>query len=373
MKVKSIFLLLKEAVSDWSEDKASRLSAALAYYTAFSIVPLLVVTIFVAGLVIGDEAATGAIVQELSGMIGEESARFFQDLVVKAREPGSGGTAILGILLLIVGATGVFGQLKDGLNTIWEVAPKKGRGFVRFLRDRFLSFAMVMGIAFMLLVSLALSAFLAAMTDIVAGWMPGQKVLMWILAFVVSTSVYAVLFAMLFKWLPDVKMAWKDVWLGAAITALLFALGKLGIGFYLGRGTVGSSFGAAGALAILLIWVYYSANILFLGAEITQVYAKRYGADIVPDEDAVPVTQEARARQGMVPAEVVTKPEHPVPGLLSGGPVRMDVRPRTVPIQGVIAGFVAGALAVLAFVRAPEEEDEELLLRGDGDAEWEWK
>jgi membrane protein len=360
MKAKEIPGLLKAAVSDWIEDKATRLSAALAYYTAFSIVPLLVIVIFVAGLVIGEEAASGGIVRELSGLIGQESAEFFQGMVTKAREPGSGAAAILGIVLLLVGATGVFGQLKDGLNTVWEVAPKKGGGVLRFLRDRFLSFTMVMGIAFLLLVSLALSATLGAITGVVGGWLPGQEVLVWILNFLVSVAVFTGLFAMIFKWLPDVKMAWKDVWLGAAVTALLFALGKFAIGLYLGRGSVGSSFGGAGALAILLIWVYYSANILFLGAEITQVYAKRYGSDIVPADNAVPVTQEARARQGMVPSEVTQLPTRPLPALLAGPPPRMDVRPRAAPVRAVVAGFVAGILAAKALAREPDEDDLDL-------------
>jgi membrane protein len=213
-----------------------------------------------------------------------------------------------------------------------------------------------MGVAFLMLVSLALSATLGAVTGVVGGWLPGQEVVIWILNFLVSAAVFTGLFAMIFKWLPDVKMAWKDVWLGAAVTALLFAVGKLAIGVYLGRGSVGSSFGGAGALAILLIWVYYSANILFLGAEITQVYAKRYGSDIVPAENAVPVTQEARARQGMVPSEVTQRPTRPLPALLSGPPPRMDVRPRGAPVQAVVAGFVAGILAAKALAREPDED-----------------
>ena len=300
MTPKSLFSLAASAFTDWREDKAARLAAALAYYTVFALAPLLVLVIGIAGLVFGREAAQGQVVRELQGLLGRDAASVIQETVENAAKTEASGLAAAGgLLLLLLGASGVFGQLKDGLNTIWEVAPRPGRGILGMLKDRFASFTMVLGVGFLLLVSLAVSAGVGALGERAGTALDASPVLAGAVHFVISFGVITLLFAMIYRVLPDVEIRWSDVWLGAASTALLFTLGKFLIGLYLGSGNAGSAFGAAGGLVILLLWVYYSAQILFLGAELTQVYANRYGSRIVPDEDAVAVTEDARAQQGM--------------------------------------------------------------------------
>ena len=297
MKPKEIFELLKETFNEWSEDKASRLAASLAYYTVFSIAPLLIIVIAVAGLVFGREAAQGQIEGQIQGLIGEESAEFVQALIEASSNKTTGTIAtVIGIATLIFGATGLFGQLQDALNTIWEVTPKPGRGVMGIIKDRFFSFTMVLGIGFLLMVSLVVSAALAVVNEYMSGLFGDIAYVGEAINFIISFAVITLLFAMIYKVLPDVEIAWSDVWIGAAVTALLFTIGKFLIGLYLGHSAVASSYGAAGALVVVLLWVYYSAQILLLGAEFTQVYAKRFGSHIVPDEDAVAVTEEARAQ-----------------------------------------------------------------------------
>lgn len=300
MKARDGLNLLKATFSEWIDDKASRLAAALAYYTAFSLAPLLVITIGVAGLVFGDDAAQGKILGELQTVMGPDGARFVQELIAAARKPASSIAAtVIGIVILVFGASGVFGELQDALNTIWGVKPKEGRGLRGILRDRLFSFTMVLGTGFLLLVSLALSAGLAVVGARVGGLLPVPEAALQAVNFVVSMAFIALLFALIFKVVPDAKIAWRDVWIGAVITALLFSLGKLGIGLYLGKSTVASSFGAAASLAVMLIWIYYSAQILFIGAEFTQVYATRYGSHIQPARGAVKMTPEDRANLGI--------------------------------------------------------------------------
>jgi membrane protein len=306
MKPKEIFELLKETYNEWSEDKAARLAASLAYYTVFSMAPLLIIVIAVAGLVFGREAAQGQIEAQIQGLIGEDSAEFVQTLIEASSNKTTGTIAtVIGVVTLLFGATGLFGQLQDALNTIWEVTPKPGRGVMGIIKDRFFSFTMVLGIGFLLMVSLVVSAALAAVNEYVSGLFDNLAFLGQVINFIVSFGVITLLFAMIYKILPDVEIAWRDVWIGAAVTALLFTIGKFLIGLYIGHSAVASSYGAAGALVVILLWVYYSAQILLLGAEFTQVYAKRFGSRLVPDEDAVPVTEEARAQQGMPRAEAV--------------------------------------------------------------------
>jgi membrane protein len=294
---------MKGAFVSWSEDKAPRLGAALAYYAAFSIAPLLVIAIAVAGLVFGEEAAQGQIVSQVRGLIGDEGAAALQSMIEKAgRRPDAGIAAtLIGIGTLLFGASGVFGELQDSLNTIWGVKPRPGRGLFGLLKDRFLSFAMVFGIAFLLLVSLVISAALAALGKVGGAFIAEGP--LHVLNFVISFAVITGMFAAVFKFLPDIQIEWQDVWLGAALTSLLFSVGKLAIGLYLGKTSVASAFGAAGSLVIVLVWVYYSAQILFLGAEFTKTYAKLYGSGVRPDAHAVPVTAEARAEQGLAPVE----------------------------------------------------------------------
>jgi membrane protein len=300
MSLKVTWDLLKEVFKDWREDRASRLAAALAYYTIFSLAPLLIIAIAVAGLAVGREATQGQIVNQISGLIGPEGAQGIETLIENASKPSSGMIATsLGIIVLLMGASGFFGQLQDGLNTIWEVRPRPGRGIVGIIRDRFLSLTMVLGVGFLLLVSLVISAGLVAVGKFVGSFMPGIVVLAYAVNATFSFLLITLLFAMIFKILPDVTISWSDVWIGAAATSFLFAIGKLLVSLYLAKSGIASAFGAAGSLVVILMWVYYSALILFFGAEFTQVYANRYGSRIEPASNAIPVTEEARAQQGM--------------------------------------------------------------------------
>lgn len=299
--------LLAETWSDFNEDKAPRLAAALAYFTIFSLAPLLVIAIGIAGLVFGEEAARGALSAQLNSLLGPHGAEAVEQmLAASAGEERAGilATAV-GFATLLFGAAGVFGQLQDAMNTIWEVAPKPGRGVWGFIRDRFLSLAMVLGTGFLLLVSLLLSTGLAAAGRVVAGDAFDQTLLWQGVNLIVQTVVTFGLFTLIFKVLPDAEIAWRDVLLGAGVTTVLFAAGRFLIDLYLRTTGTGSTYGAIGSLLVLLIWVFYSAQILFLGAELTQVYAQRYGSRIRPSANAVPVTAEARAQQGMPDPEAL--------------------------------------------------------------------
>jgi membrane protein len=305
---RALLSILKETYGDWSEDKASRLAAALAYYTAFSIAPLLLIAIAVAGLVFGREAAQGQIFSQLEGLLGADGASAIQTGIANSDKAGAGTlSAIIGLATLIWSASSLFGQLQDSLNTIWEVQPDPHAGIVATVKRRFLSMTMVLGIAFVLLVSLVLSAGLSAVGGLLGDVLPGGNVIWQVVNFIVSFAIITGLFAAIYKVLPDATVTWGDVWIGAAVTALLFTAGKVLIGLYLGHASVGSTFGAAGSLLVFLVWVYYSAQILFFGAEFTQVYARRYGSRIVPAEGAVALTDEARAQQGIPERETVER------------------------------------------------------------------
>ena len=299
--VKTAFDVLKQTVREWLDDKAPRLGAALAYYTIFSIAPIIIVIIGIAGLWFGHQAAQEQIFTQLSGLVGEKGADAIQGMLQAADKPRTGLIAtIIGIVTLIFGATGVFIQLQDALNTIWEVKPKPGQGIKGFIRHRLLSLAMVFGIGFLLLVSLVVSAALAAAGKWFEGIMPGGEEIWHAVNFFLSFVVIAALFTLMFKYLPDVKVSWKDVWLGGMITALLFTVGKFALGFYLGRSSVTSAYGAAGSLVIVLLWVYYSAQILFFGAEFTQVYANRFGKKLEPSANAMWAPGQKAAQAGGV-------------------------------------------------------------------------
>jgi membrane protein len=281
--------LLKETGAQWSDDEAARLAASLSLYTLLSIAPLLVIAVSVAGLVFGDEAARGQISQQLNAVVGPQAGQAIEGLVANANAPRSGIiSTVVGLAVVLVGASGVFGELQSALNRIWEVKPKPGRGVRGFLRDRFFSFAMVMGVAFLLLVSLIVSAVLAGFTGFFKGYIPFPG--LWE-AFntVVSIGVTALLFTLIFKLVPDVKVAWRDVWIGGLVTAVAFAIGRVALSWYVGRSATVSPFGAAGSLVALIVWVYYSAQILFMGAEFAQVWASHYGSRIVPTPNAVPI------------------------------------------------------------------------------------
>jgi membrane protein len=299
MKATEAYKLLRETFAEWSEDKVPQLGASLAFYSAISLAPLLVIVLAIAALFFGDDAARGGVVTQLRDLVGEEGGKAIESMIQSANKPGTGIMAtILSTITLLFGASGVFGQLQDSLNTIWEVKPKSGRGIWGVIKDRFLSFAMVLGVAFLLLVSLIITSAIAAVGEFAIRLPESLEWLSQILNFVLSFGIVTVLFAMIFKLLPDVKMAWNDVWLGAVVTSALFTVGKFAIGLYLGHSTMASSYGVAGSFVVLLVWTYYSAQILFFGAELTQVYANTLGSKIVPADDAEPLKTAERENQG---------------------------------------------------------------------------
>lgn len=286
-----IFSLLKQTGVEWIDDKAPMLGAALAYYTAFSLAPLLILSIALAGFVFGQEAARGQIFDQMRMLIGDEGARAMEDMVQNANAKPATGlvAAIVGVATLLVGASGIFGQLQTSLNIIWGVEVKPGRGIMGMVRDRFLSFGFILVVCFLLLVSLLLSAGITFVATWIGGVAVGTEILAHAANALLSIGIITLLFALMFKYLPDAEVAWRDVWVGAFLTACLFALGKFALGLYLGASTVSSSFGAAGSLIVLLVWVYYSAQIMFFGAEFTQVYANRFGTHVRPSANAVEV------------------------------------------------------------------------------------
>ena len=292
VRLKNIVQLLKQAAADWSEDNAARLAAALAYYTVLSIAPLLILATAVVGLVFGDDAARGHVASELSAVVGPQAGEGVQTVIQHAHSPEGGIiSSIISVVVLMFGASGVFGELQSALNTIWEVKPKPGRGIMGFLRARFFSFTMVLSVAFLLLVSLVLSAALSAAGSFFEHVLPGGEALWQVINFIISFAVISGLFALIFKVVPDVEITWRDVRMGAAFTAVLFTIGKMLLGLYLGRASVASPYGAAGSVIVLVIWVYYAAQIMFMGAEFTQVYARAHGAEIKPSPQAVPADE----------------------------------------------------------------------------------
>ncbi|MDJ0736495.1 MAG: YihY/virulence factor BrkB family protein [Nostocaceae cyanobacterium] len=299
MNIRIIFKLIKEAFKEYQADKVSTLAASLAYYTVFSLAPLLIIAIAIAGAIFGEEAARGEIVGQIQGLVGNEGAKIIETAIENANRPDVSSIAsIFSIIVLLFGASGVFAQLQEALNSVWEVKAKPKQGIMNFVRKRILSFSAVLGIGFLLLVSLIISAGLSALNQYVSGLIPGLEIIWQLLNFLISFGIVTLLFALIYKFLPDVKIQWSDVWTGAIITSLLFGIGKFILGVYLGRGTFGSTYGAAGSLVILLAWVYYSAQILLFGAELTEVYSRRFGSQIVPDKHAMFIPEERRRKRG---------------------------------------------------------------------------
>jgi membrane protein len=295
MAANSILPLLKQSFSEWSEDKASRLAAALAYYTAISLAPLLVLAVTIMKWLGRDDKTA---IENQMGMLMGKTGHDAAVMMIDAAKNQSGVLAtIISFIVLLFGASGVFAELQDSMNTIWEVQPKPDLTWWDMVKARFLSLTMVFGVIFIMLVSMIISTALAAMVTGIAG---NGKVVGLTLDAILSLLVYCGIFMLLFKYLPDVKINFRDVFLGAIVTAVLFTVGKYLLTLYLKMGSTASAYGAAGSLAALLIWVYYSAQILFFGAEFTQVYARKYGSKIVPSELAVPITEERRAQQGIV-------------------------------------------------------------------------
>jgi membrane protein len=288
---KGIVALFKNTASEWIQDKCPQLGAALAYFTVFSLAPLVLVLLAVFGLIFGSsDQARQKLTEQLQYLIDPSGIKVIQDIAANAAKPQAGIVATaIGVILALFGASGVFGQLQDALNTIWGVKPKPGGGIMGFIRTRFLSFAMVGGVCFLLLVSLTVETILRGFSDYLKNVMPGGHILALILFLLFDLAVIVLLFAMIFRYLPDAKIAWRDVWVGATLTAVLFGLGKFVLGLYLGSGAAGSAYGAASSLITLLLWIYYAAQILLFGAEFTQVYANTYGTHVEPMEHAVKI------------------------------------------------------------------------------------
>ncbi len=271
--------VLKDAAMSFAGDNAPRLGAALAYYTVFSIAPLILITITLASAIFGEEAARGQVFTHMRHLIGDTGAEVVNEMVKDAARADTGAiAATLGTAALLFGASGVFGQLHAALNTIFKVTPKDTPVFVGFVKDRFLSVATVIVIGFLLLVALIVDTGISATGDYMEHRLPGGEGLWHVVELVVSTAMITVLFALIFRYMPDVRSQWRDVWFGAIVTAVLFSIGKFALGLYLGKKATDSTHSAAGALIVLLLWVYYSAQIVFLGAELTQAYSRRIGS-----------------------------------------------------------------------------------------------
>ncbi len=277
------FKLLRQTFTEWNEDHAPRLAAALAYYTAFSIAPLLVVVIGIVGILVSQDTVQKQILYEVQRSVGSDAAKMVGELITNASKPAEGVLAtILGIVTLLLGAGGAFGQLQDALNTIWDVDPsatgKQNSGVIFQIQNKFLSFGMVLVVGFLLLISLVLSTVLAAVGTYFTNLLPGTEFILGLANTLISFIVITAMFALLFKFLPKVKIQWRDVIVGAAMTAFLFSIGRLLLGWYLGRSSTASAYGAAGSFVLILVWIYYSAQIFLFGAEFTQVYARRHGS-----------------------------------------------------------------------------------------------
>ena len=270
---------LGEIVAEWQRDDALSMGAALAYYAIFSMAPLIILIIAFAGLVLGEKAAEGELVGQIGGVVGQAGAQTIQDMVARVSSPKAGVVAsVVSVVTITLGATGVFGQLQHALNRIWEAPPPKRSGLMAQVWKRLVAFGMILGIGFLLLASLAASAALAAVHGVLVEYLPVLGPTLPTLNFLLSFAIVTSLFALVYKVLPEVDLRWRDIWPGAAVTALLFTIGKTLIGLYLGRAGATSVYGAAGSFVLLLLWVYYSAQILFVGAEFTEVYSRRYGS-----------------------------------------------------------------------------------------------
>ncbi len=311
LRLKGIWLLLKDSAIAWDNDNIAQQGAALSFFTVFSLSPLLILVIVLSSVGFGQEAASGHLVSQIRGLIGIDGANFVQSLITNAYQSGANVfAAIVSVVMLLLGATAVFIQLRDSLNSIWRVQQKPTGTIRAFLGARLLSFAMILVIGFLLLVSLILSAALAAMTDYLSNLLAFLAGLLSVLDFIVSFVGITVMFALIFKYLPAATLKWKDVWIGAAVTALLFSIGKFIIGLYLGNGAIGSTFGAAGSLVTIMLWAFYSSQIVLFGAEFTRLYAMRFGSNIFPGPNAVSIiTQTVETRRPDLPRRTIDEPE----------------------------------------------------------------
>lgn len=285
MNLRKISRLFRETFKEWQEDNASRIAAALAYYAVFSISPLLVIAIAIAGTFFGQQTAQDQITEQLTALVGKDGVQPVLMALDNISQPEIRGVAsLISVGVLLLGASGFFAQLQDALNTVWKVKPQPGQGIWIFVRKRVSSFLMVLAIGLLLILSLILSAVVSTLSKYQADYLPGWAILWENLDFVVSLGLMTFIFALMFKYVPDAKIAWKDVFVGSVITALLFLFGKFLLGVYLSKGSLGSAYGAAGSLIVLLAWIYYSAQIILFGAEFTQVYTRIYGSKIRPSK-----------------------------------------------------------------------------------------
>lgn len=292
MIFKPSWIMFKQLLTNFTKDRIASQSAALAYYTLFSLAPILLICISIVGVVFGEEAAQGQILAQIGGLIGHESALQIQLIIEGANKPDAALWAkIISVLVLVFSSSGVFSEIQAGLNFIWGVKADPTKGWLSVIKDRFFSFIMVLGAAFLLLISLILSAVLASFSDLISHFMGTNVLFELIISDVVSFFIVTLLFALMFKVLPDVKISWHEVWFGALFTSTLFSLGKILIGFYLNKFEVGSVFGAAGSLIIILVWVYYSAQIFFIGAEITKLFSLQKGSKVIPIRNAIKINQ----------------------------------------------------------------------------------
>ncbi len=287
--LKGIWEVIKNSFSGFSDDKVTKMSGSLAYYTIFSMAPLLIIIISLSGLFLGKEAAEGKIYGQLAGFVGTDTAVQLQEMIKNASLAGkSKFAAIIGGVTLLVGATTVFAEIQDSINIIWGLKPKPKKGWVKMLINRFLSFSVIISLGFLLLVSLTITSLVDGFSESLKNHFPDITVVVfYILNILITLAVITLLFAVIFKVLPDAKIKWKDVLSGSLATAILFMLGKMAISFYISKSNVGSTYGAAGSLVILLLWIYYSAIILYFGAEFTKAFAVKFGSEIHPDQYAV--------------------------------------------------------------------------------------
>jgi membrane protein len=289
LTLKGVWKLVKEAFTGFDNDKVFKLSGALAYFTVFSIGPMLIIIIFFADIFYGREAIEGSVYGQIKGFVGSDAAAQIQEMIRSASLSGKSTiTAIIGFITLLIGATGVFAEIQDSINTIWNLKPKPKKGWLKMLLNRLLSFSVVVSLGFILLVSLVLNGLIEGMMDRLQNRFPDLAVVVvYIVNLLLTFGITSLLFAIIFKVLPDALIKWKDVMIGAMATAALFMIGKFAITFYIGTSNVGSTYGAAGSLVVLLLWVYYSSVILYFGAEFTKVYAAAYGSRIFPNHYAV--------------------------------------------------------------------------------------
>lgn len=364
MHFKLFYRLARQSIAAWIDDYAPSMGAAISYYTVFSIAPLLIIVIAVAGLVWGRDAVQGEIVAQLTGLIGQDGATGVQALIESANKPAAGVIAtLISVGVLLVGATTVFAELQSALDRIWDVPPsQKASGIWATLRARLLSLGFILGLGFLLMVSLVFSAGVAAFGGWADGLFPGWELLLQVVNTAISLGISSLLFAMIFKLMPQARVSWRDVWVGAAVTAVLFEVGKALIGLYIGKSSVTSSFAAAGSLVVLLVWVYYSAQIFLLGAEFTWVFAHEHGSlrgeagtRMAPAAAAAPATAEGSV---LAPAVEVPrrseKADKTVPMLATSAaapsPARRRTARPTLKQRAIVYGAASGALLLLSFL-----------------------